>query len=130
MRTQAGITGMNTARQLRTARPRRIWAAPLCALVLLTACTPKEFPENPLLAPANDLKMPVLLPLDPLLAQIAPAVDAANPDPELAQRGADLRSRAQTASVPTAEQSQDNADWTAQAEALRAKADAARNSTE
>jgi hypothetical protein len=120
---------MSAARHILAERTTGRRAGLVCLALLLSACAPEEFPENPLLAPVGDLAMPAIVPLDPLLAQITPAVDAANPDPELASQGEALRARAAAEIAPAPEQSAEEAQWAAQSEALRARAEAARQTT-
>lgn len=75
---------------------RRRLIALLTALPALAACAPPDFPEDRVLATGEDRAMPVLDPVEPILAAAAKddgrTTDAAT---ELQDRGARLRGRAE-----------------------------------
>ena len=65
----------------------------------VAACAPKDFPEDPLFSPVGDLAEPKIAPVTPILDQAAGAAEADRTGAaraELEQRGADLRTRADT----------------------------------
>lgn len=78
------------------------WAALPAAVavtLVLAACVPKDFPEDPLFSPTGDLPEPRIAPVAPILGQTAATAEAdrtGEARAELEQRGADLRSRADT----------------------------------
>lgn len=62
-------------------------------MVFMGACSPPNFPEDPLLSPVDDLPEPKIVPLAPILdTEDRPNID---PTPDLEQRGEALRDRAE-----------------------------------
>ncbi|OSP55493.1 hypothetical protein [Pseudoruegeria sp. SK021] len=68
----------------------------LFVILWLSACTPEGLPDDPHSSTIDTLAMPEILPLHSLLLLAESDLPAAaDPDPDLAQRGADLRARAE-----------------------------------
>lgn len=67
-----------------------------CTLLgVLAACAPKDFPEDISTTPASELPAPAIIPLQEILDLAQdPLADSDDPDPDLAQRGEALRTRA------------------------------------
>ena len=115
--------------------PVRRWLVALPVLACI-ACAPEDFPEDPMLIDET-LEPPRLAPLEPILQSMDVAADADDPDPELRQRGEDLRRRADAvpsgpeaapvrpAPAPPVQEADPEAE--ARAAELRARADALRN---
>lgn len=83
---------------MQRAKSRHFHRSALLACMLLSvlaACAPKDYPEDTSTTPISELPTPEIIPLQEILDLTQdPLADADDPDPDLAQRGEALRTRA------------------------------------